>query len=122
MMIERGKPFPVKLYQQLQLDFKEEQPIQIFKVFSNKEPVAGICVVSHGSAATYLFGWNGEEGRRLNAHQFILWNTMMLLKQKGIRWFDMGGIDEDKSPGISDFKLGVNGVRYTLLGDFIGFI
>ena len=121
MMKVRGKFFPVKLYQQLQLEFKAEQPIQIFKVFSKKEPIAGICVFSHGSTATYLFGWNGEVGRRLNANQFILWNAMMLLKQKGIRWFDMGGIDEDKSPGISDFKLGVNGVRYILLGEFIGF-
>ena len=39
---------------------------------------------------------------------------MMLLKKQGIRWFDLGGIDEDKTPGISEFKLGVNGERYLL--------
>ena len=44
-------------------------------------------------------------------------HTMILLKDKGIRWFDLGGIDEDRTPGISEFKLGVNGTRYVLVGE-----
>ena len=74
-------------------------------------------MASHGSAATYLLGWNGEEGRRLKANHFLLWNAMLLLKEQGIRWFDLGGFDIDNTPGISEFKLGVNGKRYALLGE-----
>ena len=65
---------------------------------------------------TYLLGWNGYKGRNLKPNQFLLWNAMMLLKEQGIRWFDLGGIDED-TPGISEFKLGVNGIRYALVGE-----
>ena len=41
----------------------------------------------------------------------------MLLKEQGVRWFDLGGIDEESTPGSSQFKLGVNGTRYTLVGE-----
>ena len=91
--------------------------MQIFKAFLQDEPLAGICIVSHGSAATYLLGWNGNKGRSLKANQFLLWNAMMLLKEQGIRWFDLGGIDEESTPGISQIKLGVNGTRYALVGE-----
>ena len=117
MMKDRGESIPAKLYHQLLLEFESEQPMQIFKAFSEEEPLAGICIVSHGSAATYLLGWNGQKGRRLKANQFLLWNAMMLLKEQGVRWFDLGGIDEDRTPGISEFKLGVNGIRYVLVGE-----
>ena len=82
MMKERGESIPAKLYHQLLLEFEFEQPMQIFKAFSEDEPLAGICIVSHGSAATYLLGWNGNKGRSLKANQFLLWNAMMLLKQR----------------------------------------
>ena len=117
MMKDRGESIPSKLYHQLLLEFESEQPMQIFKAFSGEEPLAGICIVSHGSAATYLLGWNGQKGRRLKANQFLLWNAMMLLKEQGVRCFDLGGIDEESTPGISEFKLGVNGTRYALVGE-----
>jgi hypothetical protein len=117
MMKDRGESIPSKLYHQLLLEFESEQPMQIFKAFLQDEPLAGICIVSHGSAASYLLGWNGRKGRNLKANQFLLWNAMMLLKEQGIRWFDLGGIDEDRTPGISEFKLGVNGIRYALVGE-----
>ena len=53
----------------------------------------------------------------MKANQFLLWNAMMLLKEQGIRWFDLGGIDEESTSGISQFKLGVNGTRYALVGE-----
>lgn len=117
MMKDRGESIPSKLYHQLLLEFRSEQPMQVLKAFSEEEPLAGICIVTHGSAATYLLGWNGHKGRSLKANQFLLWNAMMLLKEQGVRWFDLGGIDEESTPGISEFKLGVNGIRYALVGE-----
>jgi hypothetical protein len=34
-----------------------------------------------------------------------------------ICWFDLDRIDEDRTPGICEFKLGVNGIRYALVGE-----
>ena len=109
MIKERGKRLPINLYHQLQIEPESVQSIEVLKVFSENKPIASICEVSHGSAATYLHGWNGEERRRLKANQFLLWNTMLLLKEQGIRWFDLGKFDIDNTPGISEFKLEVYG-------------
>ena len=117
MMKERGNQLPINLYHQLQMEPESEQSLQVLKAFSGSNPIAGIFVASNGSAATNLLGWNGEEGRRLKANHFLLWNAMLLLKEQGIRWFDLGGFDIDNTPGISEFKLRVNGEMYTLLGE-----
>ena len=109
MMKERGKQLPINLYHQLRMESEFVQSLQVLKVFSENKPIASICVVSHGSAATYLHGWNGEERRRLKANQFLLWNAMLVLKEQGIRWFDLVKFDIDNTPGISEFKLEVYG-------------
>jgi len=80
MMKERGKQLPINLYHQLRMEPESVQSLKVLKVFSENKPIAFICVVSQGSAANYLHGWNGEERRLLKANQFLLWNAMQLFK------------------------------------------
>jgi hypothetical protein len=95
-----------------------EQPLLVLRALHEGQAVAAICLASHGSAATYLLGWNGVQGRNLKANQFLLWNAILHLKQSGLKWLDLGGISEEFTPGISAFKLGLNGERYELVGDY----
>jgi lipid II:glycine glycyltransferase (peptidoglycan interpeptide bridge formation enzyme) len=96
----------------------EEDPLLVLRAVHETEPVAGICLARHGAAATYLLGWNGPKGRSLRANQYLLWQALMHLKQCGVRWLDLGGIDEENTPGIAAFKLGLNGERYELVGEY----
>ncbi|MGC8605240.1 MAG: GNAT family N-acetyltransferase, partial [Desulfomonilaceae bacterium] len=91
----------------------------IMRAVDKGQPVACVCIFTHGATATYLIGWNGKRGRQLKAHQFLLWNAIVELKQCGCHWFDLGGIDVDNTPGISEFKLGLNGIRYELIGEYL---
>ncbi len=88
------------------------------RAMDGEEAVAGICLVRHGTAATYLLGWNGARGRKLKANQYLLWQAIVYLKQAGLDCFDLGGVDEERTPGIAAFKLGMNGRRYELLGEY----
>jgi lipid II:glycine glycyltransferase (peptidoglycan interpeptide bridge formation enzyme) len=90
----------------------------VLRALHDGELVAGICVVRHGSAATYLIGWNGDRGRTLRANNFLLWRAVVELQSLGVRSFDLGGIDEDRAPGIAAFKSGLNGRRYELVGEY----
>lgn len=90
----------------------------VLRALHEGEAVAGICVARHGCAATYLLGWNGDAGRSLKANQFLLWQAIRHLKEAGAHWFDLGGISEENSPGITAFKLGLNGERYELVGEY----
>jgi hypothetical protein len=95
-----------------------KEKLIVLRALHAGEAVAGICVARHGCAATYLLGWNGDAGRRLKANQFLLWQAIRHLKEAGSQWFDLGGISEEKTPGITAFKLGLNGERYELVGEY----
>jgi len=118
MMKERGVSVPVALYRKLhQKMMKSEQPMLVFRAHLEDDAVAGICVVQHGNDATYLLGWNGDQGRRLNANHLLLWYAMLHLKKQGVTGFDLGGLDEENAPGISKFKKGIGGKIYSNVGN-----
>ncbi|EKR17221.1 lipid II:glycine glycyltransferase FemX [Leptospira interrogans] len=103
---------------QIKNNQNEKDTFLILRAVYRNEAVAGICIAIHGSSATYLIGWNGELGRKLRANHFLLWNSIIQLKQMGYLSFDLGGIDQEKTPGIAEFKLGMNGDKYDLSGEF----
>ena len=81
-------------------------------------PVAAILLTVHGNSATYLVGWSGDAGRRLRAHNLLLWRAVEQLKSAGIRWLDLGGINAD-APGVASFKRGIGGEATTLVGGYV---
>lgn len=97
-----------------------EKPLLLIATH-NGQRIACICLILSNRTGTYLLGWNGEDGRRLKANQFLLWNAIIELKNRNYRWFDLGGIDEENTPTIAEFKLGINGQRYELAGEFLSF-
>ena len=83
------------------------------------QPVAGVIVVRHGDAATYQVGWTGTEGRRLRAHNLLLWRIIERLKADGVTWFDLGGTNAQGAAAVSRFKQGLGGEAFTLVGGYI---
>jgi lipid II:glycine glycyltransferase (peptidoglycan interpeptide bridge formation enzyme) len=55
----------------------------------------------------------------MNANNLLLWHAIKELKSRGVRWFDLGGVDSSSMPEVSRFKLGVGGELFTLAGTFI---
>ena len=73
----------------------------------NDEPVSGMLVVDFDPFAEYLLGWYGEPGRKYNAGNLLVWESMMEMKRRGREWFDMGGVGGEG--GFQRFKSGVRG-------------
>ena len=90
----------------------------ILQAFINDNPIAGQMYIKHGKASTYLVGWNSNEGRKYYAHNLLTWNAILKMKRNEIDWFDLGGIDEIKLPGITKFKRGLNGNEFILSGNW----
>ena len=109
---------PISFLRAMRKHLRDEAQLLVLRAMYEGEAVAGICLARHGVAATYLIGWNGSQGRNLKANQYLLWQAIMHLKQSGLRWFDLGGISEENNPGITTFKLGLNGERYGLAGEY----
>ncbi len=91
---------------------------QIIHTEFNQTPIAGIWVAIHGQIASYRIGWNSLQGRKLNAHAFLLWKAIELLKLKNIHFFDLGGLLPKEAPELTSFKMGVGGQNQVYLGMF----
>lgn len=86
---------------------------------ANDEPVSIVLLARHFQDATYLVGWNSDEGRVLRANHLLLWRALLELKGQGCRGLDLGGIDDALTPGVAAFKRGLGGREYTLAGEFL---
>lgn len=80
------------------------------------QTVAAMLFLLHGDRATYHIGWSNDEGRRLSAHNLLLWHAIRKLPKAGIVSLDLGGLNTRESPGIARFKLGTGGNVKTLCG------
>ena len=95
--------------------------LYVFQAWIDGKVVAGILIVRHNTSCIYQIGWNNPNGRRVYANNFLLWNAVLEMKKRGCIWFDMGGIDEENTPGIAKFKRGLGGKEYKLVGEWISF-
>ena len=97
---------------------KQGQTPLFLKALKGRNNIAGILVFVHGSSATYQVGWTGPGGRKTYAHNLLLWQAMLALKARGVKYFDLGGLNEDSAEGVARFKRGLGGEEYQLLGTF----
>lgn len=97
------------------LSFKQACLLWTYK---EKNPIACIYILIHGTTASYRVGWSSEEGRKCNAHNLLLWNAITILKSKDLHFFDLGGILPVEAKGITQFKLGMGGDYFKSVGLF----
>lgn len=78
--------------------------------------LAGVVVVVHGAGAIYHAGWSGEDGRRMGAHNLLLWQAALRLRAAGVRQFDLGDIETQTAGGAgrAHFKLGTGAQPHSL--------
>lgn len=96
----------------------QSDDLLLLKATQKNRILASICIIKHGNAATYQTGWTTLEGRSTNAHHFLLWQAIKMLKEKGVHHLDMGGVNTETAKGVTDFKDGVGGKRAQLIGQF----
>ena len=88
----------------------------LLRATKDNDTVAAILVFTHGRSATYQIGWSGDAGRKANAHYLLLWNAIRHLKNQGVDWFDLGGVNLASAEGVTKFKRGLGGEEFELIG------
>lgn len=86
-------------------------------VSQNNERIAGMLFPLHGTSSVPLIIWVGSNGRKLNAGNFLLWNSILYAKEKGCLLFDLGGTNNSTA-----FKTGLPHTPYQMIGEYYGFI
>lgn len=109
---------PANLVQGIAAALPDKRDLLVLTAVAAGQWVAGLLVIRHGAAATYLLAWTGEEGRRLRAQNLLLWRAITELGARGVGTLDLGGVDAVAAPGLARFKLGLGGRLHTLLGSY----
>ncbi len=108
----------VRILRQMAKIFAPEGRFLAGRAILENRPIAAILILCHGSSATYQIGWSLDEGRKVAAHNLLLWQAVCTLKAKGIKDFDLGGFNDD-AEGIKKFKQGMGGETVTYAGHFV---
>lgn len=82
-------------------------------------PVAGHVATVLGDTCVYLLGASNEMGRKLKASYLLQWKTIELAKKQDAQWYDLGGIDQQKNPGVYHFKSGMGGTEVDYLAPMV---
>lgn len=98
--------------------FATDGKLIILAAMKDGTPQAGAMLLLHGGSATYQTGWAGAEGRKLGASSLLLWHAVTELKARGIRDFDLGGINDRDAAGVKAFKAGLGGTEVRLVGQY----
>ncbi len=82
-------------------------------------PVAGIVASAIGDSAIYLLGATSDDGLKAKGSYLLQWTLIQWLKQGGFRWYDLGGINPERNPGVYHFKNGLSGKDVSQLGPLV---
>lgn len=94
--------------------------LRVLTASQRGEIVAAMLFLIHGARATYHIGWSNADGKRLNAHNLLLWRAVRKLKASGVAELDLGGLNTEDMAGIARFKLGSGAEVKTLCGTWFG--
>ncbi len=106
------------LLSHLQALLPPERKLWVLAARQGERAFGGVLIAKYGEAVEYLAGSVNEDGRRVNAGQLLLWRALCEMKGQGYRWFDLGGMDPERTPsGIFHFKAGMGGTPHRLIGE-----
>lgn len=73
------------------------------------KPVNGVVASALGDTGTYLLGATAHAGMKSKGAYLLQWRLIETLIEQGCRWYDLGGIDPERNPGVYHFKQGLEG-------------
>jgi lipid II:glycine glycyltransferase (peptidoglycan interpeptide bridge formation enzyme) len=99
----------VEEFGRMQKILPDSQRMQTLICQENGVPVAGLVASAMGNSAIYLLGATSDGGLNAKGAYLLQWTLICHLKEKGTRWYDLGGIDPEGNPGVYHFKKGISG-------------
>ncbi len=96
----------------------ESQRMRVLICKDKEIPVASIVVSAMGDSAIYLLGATSDAGLNAKGAYLLQWTMMCWLRERGIKTYDLGGIDPEANPGVYYFKRGFSGVDICQIDPF----
>jgi len=102
----------------MQRELPEPFKMQVFLWLKDGRVLNALVLSAIGDTGIYLLGATRDEGLKLKGAYLLQWRAIQWLKARGCRWYDLGGIDATRNPGVYHFKQGFGGEETEHLGTF----
>ena len=102
----------------LQNELSESDRFVVHLAKQQGKVVAGHIGAFHGDTAVYLLGAANDEGLKTNASYLLQWRVIEYAKERGCKWYDLGGIDPEMNPDVYRFKVRIGGVDVCAPGPY----
>lgn len=109
----------VEEFARIQEDLAESHKMRVLICEDGGIPVAGLVASAMGDSAIYLLGATSDSGLNSKGSYLLQWTLIGWLKERGIRWYDLGGTDPARNPGVYSFKNGVSGEDVTQMNPLV---
>jgi len=126
-MLERKRFAPgadIHKHRRIQTALPDELKMGVLLARKDGHPCAGLIYSAIGDTAIYLFGATNDIALQTSAAYLLQWEAVKLLKEKGVREYDLNGINAALNPGLYQFKTGLagtSGTEVTFVGQLQGF-
>lgn len=107
-----------RFYQGLQGKLGNGEHLLVSLIRQDGQPIAGHVSSLLGDTCVYLLGATSEIGLKSKAAYVLQWNAIVSAKERGMCWYDLGGIDPAENPAVHHFKAGMSGVDLCSPGPF----
>jgi hypothetical protein len=73
--------------------------------------LAGLVGAAVGDTGLYLLGATSSEGMKAKGSYLLQWRMMQWLCERGCCWYELGGVNPERNPGVFHFKSGLGGAE-----------
>jgi lipid II:glycine glycyltransferase (peptidoglycan interpeptide bridge formation enzyme) len=108
----------IEEFRQIHKRLPESLKLQVFVCSKDGQPRNALVVSALGDTGIYLLAATGNAGLNGRGAYLLQWQAMEWLHQQGLRWYDTGGLNQEKNPGGYQFKSGLGGQEVSHLGRF----
>lgn len=117
---DKFSPHSKKYYEKFLEFFKSGKDIKTKLILVSHEgkPMAGAMLLLYENTAHYLHGAMDRKYKAMMAPHLMHWEIIMWAKSRGYEYYDLWGIDAQKWPGVTRFKLGWGGKVVEYPGSF----
>jgi GNAT acetyltransferase-like protein len=108
----------VNEFRKIQAHLPEPLRMQIFLCEKRGKLFNALVVAAAGDTGIYLLAATSDEGLNGKGAHLLQWRAMEWMKAKGFRWYELGGINPERNPGVFQFKNGLGGIDSFQIGMF----
>ena len=91
--------------------------LRIYRGFEDGQPAAMNLTVVFGDTMTYLYGAAHTKHLKSKVTTYLHWHAMKDSRHLGLRYYDLGGIDEKRWPTLTAFKRQFRGEEFDYIGN-----